>query len=210
MDHNTFYAELFRPIEKEFGPIDAAGIFPIIGFDCGGPINFSTVGAEEKKEFVTYVTCELSVRDEQVPSSCGRFELLCHSNDEPWVRSVITDLARMTLRDEFDHGHTVDVSALVDKSSTLNGVILERFAAVQIGGKPYCILRVHGIFADEMQLAMKEGADALFARLKDTGVYPRTFSARQSTVTRPKKRPPQMPDKRQTASHGPPSGLAGV
>lgn len=182
MDYNAFYAELFRPIERECGPLDKAGIFHIIGFDCGGPINFSTVGAEEKKEFVSYVTCELSVREEQVPSSIGRFELLCHSDDESWVRSVITDLARMTLEAEFDHGHTVDITASVGESGLLRGLVLERFAAVEISGRSYGIFRVHGIFADEMQLAIDEGADALFERLKIAGAYPRTFAKRESVA----------------------------
>ncbi len=185
MDYNAFYDELFKPVAREYGPVDEKGIFHIIGFDCGGPINFSTVGLEEKKEFVPYVTCELSVRDEQVPSSHGRFELLCISNDESWVRSVITDLARMTLSDEFDHGHTIDISASVGEDAPLRGLILERFASVRVHDTAYCILRVHGIFPDEMQLATDEGADALFARLKQAGVYPRTISKRKSTAKMP-------------------------
>jgi hypothetical protein len=82
MDYRTFYSKLFRPLAKAVGPIDRDTIVALIGFDFGGPLNFCTIGAKKKNPVVTYVSCELAVRKEQVPSSRGRFELMCHCDDE--------------------------------------------------------------------------------------------------------------------------------
>ncbi|HTC95225.1 MAG TPA: suppressor of fused domain protein [Terriglobales bacterium] len=174
MDYKVFYTELFRPIEKTFGRLDSAGIFHIIGFNCGGPLNFSTFGREEGKNFITYVSCELCAYEQQVPSSRGRFELMCHCNDEEWVRRVLTKIGQMSLDSTFDHGHTIDISAIEGKGAFLCGVIFEYFSSVEIDSTPYCVLRVHGISAEEMHLAIEKGADALFQRLKKTGIYPNT------------------------------------
>lgn len=63
MSYHKFYKKLFRPIDERIGPIDAAAIMAIVGFDCGGPISLWTVG-RGREQYVTYVTCELSVREE--------------------------------------------------------------------------------------------------------------------------------------------------
>jgi hypothetical protein len=47
--------------------------------------------------FATYVTCELAVRKEQVPSSGGRYELLTTVEDEAWARNLLTALGSMSL-----------------------------------------------------------------------------------------------------------------
>ncbi len=180
MDYRAFYSKLFRPVEEAFGPIDSGTMMAIIGFDAGGPLSFRTVGREKKNEFVTYVSCELAVREEQVPSDFGRFELLCHSNDEAWVRKVLTKIGQMSFETEFGHGHTVDISERVGSTACLSGVAIERIASLEIESKEYCILRVHGISAGEMQIAMDEDADALFERLKKAGVYPNTDVHRRS------------------------------
>ena len=61
MDYQRFYKQLFQPIEERIGHVDEASIMAIIGFDCGGPVTLCTVG-RGREQFVTYVTCELSVR----------------------------------------------------------------------------------------------------------------------------------------------------
>jgi hypothetical protein len=129
MDYKKFYAELCRPVESEFGPIDPETIFAIIGFDFGGPLNFCTAPTPKAK-FVTYISCELAVRREQVPSSQGHFELMCHCNDEKWVRNVLTTIGQMSLESRFDHLHTIDISQIVRKNANLQGAVLERYATV--------------------------------------------------------------------------------
>ena len=68
MDYKRFYKQLFRPIEDRIGLVDEASVTAIIGFDCGGPVTLCTVG-RGREQFVTYVTCELSVRDKQTPAA---------------------------------------------------------------------------------------------------------------------------------------------
>src|SRR5687767_8438262 len=107
MDYRPFYAKLFQPVEKALGPIDRDTIVAIIGFDFGGPLNFSTVGVEKKASIVTYVSCELAVRKEQTPSTRGRFELMCHCDDETWVRKFVSKVGAMSLEAQLDHLHTI-------------------------------------------------------------------------------------------------------
>jgi hypothetical protein len=146
----------------------------IVGFDAGGPLSFSTIGRQEDREFVTYISCELAVREEQVPSGHGRFELMCHSNDQSWVRKVLSKIGEMSLEAQFDHGHTVDFSEILGPDSNLTGVLLERYLVTEIEGKEYSIFRVHGITKEEMRFAFDQGEEPLFTMLKKEGVYPHT------------------------------------
>jgi hypothetical protein len=153
---------MFRPLAKAVGPIDRDTIVALIGFDFGGPLNFCTIGAKKKNHVVTYVSCELAVRKEQVPSSRGRFELMCHCDDEKWVRRVLSKIGEMSLEAQFDHLHTIDMSPVVGRKAKLQGIVLERFATTKINSTIFSIVRVHGISRRELKFAMEEGSDAPF------------------------------------------------
>jgi len=89
MDYQRFYKQLFQPIEERIGPVDETTIMAIIGFDCGGPVSLCTVG-RGRKPFVTYITCELAVRDEQQPAEFGRYEvtMTCEAPASNQIRLV--------------------------------------------------------------------------------------------------------------------------
>lgn len=182
MNYRTFYSKLFCPIERNIGPIDRDTIVSVIGFDLGGPLNFCTVGAKKNQNIITYVSCELAVRKEQIPSSKGRFELLCHCDDETWVRSVLSTIGRMSLEAQFDHLHTVDISPIVGKAANLQGIVLERFASTKIEGEKFSLLRVHGISRRELEFAMEKGSDTLFTHLTSLDIFPNTLTTRQSSI----------------------------
>ena len=166
MDYKRFYGRLFKPIQAAIGPIDRLTIVAIAGFDGGGPLNFCTIGAEEGKEFITYVSCELSVRPEQVPSSFGRYELLATCNDETWVRRTLSNIGRMSMEETFDHGHTLDLGPTVSESDPIQGVFFEKVCAVEIEGENYGILRCIGISRAEMEHAQEWGSASLIELLK--------------------------------------------
>jgi hypothetical protein len=182
MNYDIFYNQLFRAIEQQYGAFDKEGIFHIIGFDCGGPLNFSTIGYTQKLEFATYVSCELAVRAEQIPSSHGRFEFLCHSNDENWVSVVLTSIGSSSLEASFDHLHTIDVSGILPEGASLTGAVIERFSTTVVDSEEYSILRVHGVTLQELEFARKEGGDRLLDHLKSKGVYPLTDTKRSTTI----------------------------
>jgi hypothetical protein len=94
MDYQRFYKQLFQPIEERLGHVDEANIMAIMGFDCGGPVTLCTVGYG-REQFVTYVTCELSVRDEQQPAEFGRYEVMMTCDDEAWARKILTKIGQM-------------------------------------------------------------------------------------------------------------------
>ncbi|MBI5477247.1 MAG: suppressor of fused domain protein [Deltaproteobacteria bacterium] len=184
MDYHAFYAELFGPVEELVGPIDPMTIVALIGFDAGGPLNLCTVGRDARTPFVTYVTCELAVRDDQATGYMGPYELMMTCDDEDWCRPLLSDIGRMTLEDVFEHGHTLDVGAWVGESSPIQGVVFEEFARLVIEGRPFGILRVTGVTRDELDFATEHSVDKLVQRLKAAGVCPQTSLARPSALTR--------------------------
>lgn len=97
MDYQLFYKQLFQPIEDRLGAFDKAGIFAIMGFDGGGAVNLSTIG-RDRLQFVTYVTCELAIRDEQKPANFGRYEVMTTCDDQRWARDILTRVGHMRLK----------------------------------------------------------------------------------------------------------------
>ncbi len=182
MDYKRFYAQLFAPLEAEIGPIDPETICAIIGFDGGGPLSFNTIGAKQGGPFVTYVSCELAVREEQQPSNLGRFELLCSCDDEQWVRTILSELGRMSLQSTFGHGHTIDIGPLVGSEAPLQGVWLEGECCVPIADELFSVYRVIGITRAEMEYKLAQGSESLVSILKAGGVYPHTVVNRKSVM----------------------------
>jgi Suppressor of fused protein (SUFU) len=181
MDEHRFYTELFAPLERTIGPLDSDTIVAIVGFDVGGPLNFCTIG-HGKGRFTTYVSCELAVRSEQQPAEFGRYELLTTCDDEKWVRSIVTDIGRMSLEVAFDDGHTLDIGSWVEPTDFIQGVVFETVCESEIDGEAYGVLRVVGVSRPEMDFARAHGSSSLLERLTKAGVYPNTTAARSSVV----------------------------
>jgi len=193
MDCKRFYYTLFAPLAESIGPIDEDTIFAIIGFDAGGPLNFCTIGAHPEAKIITYVSCELAVRDEQVPTKHGayRYELLSSCDDEQWVRRILTNLGHMSMEVAFDHGHTVDIGEVVNGARSeatlggeppIQGVLLVRECTADYEGSKYGILRCVGITRPEMEFARSKGSAALILRLMAAEVWPNTLVNRKSAV----------------------------
>jgi hypothetical protein len=182
MDYQEFYHRLFAPLESAIGRIDQNTLFAIIGFDCGGPLNFCTIGADSGNRFVTYVSCELAVRSEQRPSEIGRYELAVSCDDEQWVRERLTEIGRMSMEESFGHGHTLDFGPCAKPSDLIQGVLFEELCTSVIDGENYGVLRCIGISRTEMEYAQLHGSDGLLALLQEAGVYPHTEVQRHSVV----------------------------
>jgi hypothetical protein len=173
-DYAYFYGKLFEPVAKEYGAIDRDAIVAIVGFDCGGPLNFST-----RIDKGLYVSCELCCRDDQTPASFGNYELMAIGSDiEQWVRRVLTRIGVMSLEEAFDHHHTLDISAWVDEGSSIVGIIFEKYSSIMHKGGEYGIMRVIGVTAAELNDCYEMGVEHCIQRLKDSGVYPRTLLSR--------------------------------
>jgi hypothetical protein len=181
VNYQEFYKQLFRPIEERIGPLDAATIMALIGFDGGGPVSLCTAG-RNRLPFVTYVTCELAVRDEQKPAEFGRYEVMMECDDLAWAHDILTKIGQMSLESAFGHGHTLDISQVVGENFPLQGLVAEEFARVTIDGKSYGLLRFHGVTSTELEYAMEFGTDNLLERLKQAGIYPRTSIHRRESV----------------------------
>ncbi len=182
MDVQRFYKRLFAASEPYIRPIDKNTIVAIIGFDDGGPLNYCTIGRDQDEQFVTYISCELAVRPEQLPSQFGRYELLASCDNAKWVRSIVTQIGRMSLATVFGHHHTLDIGPWVQPSDPIQGVVFEKVCKAKSGDESYGILRCIGITRTEMEFACERGSAKLLGRLRKAGVYPNTTCQRESVM----------------------------
>jgi hypothetical protein len=184
MDYEPFYAALFAPLTATIGPIDKHTIFHIMGFDGGGPVNLSTIGIDTGIVPVTYISCELAPRQEQVPTAKGgyRYELLASCDDQRWAGTTLTGLGQMSLEVAFDHGHTIDLGLGDSGGPPIQGVLLQEECTSVFEGTKYGILRCVGITRPEMDFARAESSASLVDRLKARDVWPHTLVTRRSVV----------------------------
>ncbi len=110
----------------------------------------------------------------------GRFELLCSCDDEQWVRSIVSNIGRMSLDATLGIGHTIDIGPIVGPDAPIQGVYLEGECCVPMDGENFCVFRVIGITRSELEYKLAEGEDALLEALKSGGVYPHTRVGRTS------------------------------
>lgn len=132
------YAALYAHLQRDVGTLGDETSTGIIGFSAGGPV--SIVGVPGKP---IYVTCELSLYPDQVPSTEGeRYELLCRM---PLVGSqmqaLLTALGNLSMEAELGHGHTVDVSGVTGEPS-LSVVTLRHYSSSKIGQARYGIYEI--------------------------------------------------------------------
>ena len=181
-DYSAFYDALFASLHPEYGHPDPLTLTSIVGFDCGGPVSLNTFGRGQGAPITTYVTCELAVRDDQVPSDSGCFELLVTTNDEAWARDVIDSIAGMSLAATFGLGHTVDVGPSVAKDHPLQGVFFDFPVTFEFGGFTHAVFPLIGMFRAEMEFVRAHGVEALKQRLIAAGIHPRSIANRTSVV----------------------------
>lgn len=180
-NYKRFYALLFKPIADRLGPLDTETLMAILGFDFGGPVSLCTVG-HSRERFVTYVSCELAVRDGQQSGKTGPYEVMMTCDDEDWARRILTRVGRMSFNSLFEHGHSIDLGEIVGAECPMQGLVVEEYARVPIDGRAYGILRIHGVTRPELEFAMMFGTNRLLDCLKRGGVYPRTSIHRRESV----------------------------
>jgi hypothetical protein len=167
----AFYDALFAPLVARYGPLDAATLTAIVGFDAGGPISLCTIGRDRHAPLITYVTCELAVRQEQVESEFGRYELLTAAQDEDWAHAILTDVGAMTLETAFGHHDTLDIGPWVDPTDPVQGILFALEYEIQIEGKPYGVLRCVGLKRSELERIVAGDSNAVVAELQRDGRY---------------------------------------
>jgi hypothetical protein len=167
-----FYKSLFAPLTRAVGPVDKTTLVALVGFDAGGPLSFCTIGRDQRQEFITYVSCELAIRPEQMPSDDGRFELLASCDDERWARSILTDIGRMSFEVAFGAGHTLDIGPWVGAAHSIQGVVFEQVYSIEVSGERYSILRCLGLTRSELEIAQEHGSAVALSSIKARGAYP--------------------------------------
>jgi hypothetical protein len=155
-----FYDALFAPLIEAEGSLDRDTIMAIVGFEAGGPISLCTIGSERPGPTI-FVTCELAVRRDQVPSEVGRYELLTVTSDEAWARSILTNIGGMTLEVAFGHLHTLDIAPWVQEDFHIQGILFTVEYAVVVEGEKYAVIRCSGLTRSQLERAIDGAAEAV-------------------------------------------------
>lgn len=179
MEEDEPYTRIFAPVIASLGALDDCCLTAIVGFWAGGPICLRTIGRDRREPFVTYITSELAVREDQIPSDCGRFELLITGNDENWAWTILTKVGQMTSEAAFGSGHTLDIGPWVGQDDHLQGLAFEELCTSSVKNERYAVFRLHGLTRDELNSAIEFGVDDVLAQRKRDGVYPVTLVPKQ-------------------------------
>jgi len=137
MSYQQHYARLFDQLEGEYGKLDTHTVTAIVGFSAGGPVSMRVRNAA-----LLFVTCELSVYEEQHTSTDGlRFEFFSKDEfDEQQARAIFTALGRLAMEAQLGDNHTIDVSQIAEARTEV--VRLHLFSQVTIEGSRYGLYRV--------------------------------------------------------------------
>jgi hypothetical protein len=183
VDVNEFYRQLFAPVTAALGPLDEQVLCPVVDFRSGGPLKLCTIGGVRcgGDKCVTYLTCELALLPEQVPSDFGRYELMVSCDSRYWALDVLTGIGRLSLTRTFGHGSMLDIKQWTH-DYPLEVIVFERFAMVQVDGSSYGVLRCFGITRAEFDYAQRHGVSALTEKLRQAGIYPKTAIERDSVL----------------------------
>lgn len=174
MKERELYDLIFAPVISSLGAFDSCCLTAIVGFWAGGPISLQTIGRERNEPFVTYVTCELAVREDQMPSDVGHYELLITCDDENWAWTILTKVGQMTTETAFGSGHTLDIGPWVGEDDRLQGLAFEELCRSVVGEDNYAVFRLHSLTRDELDTAGQFGVTDVLERRKRDGAYPMT------------------------------------
>ena len=130
---------LFEKLEASVGSLGDQTSTGIVGFSAGGPVSVLSVPGES-----VYVTCELSLYEDQIQSSQGmRYELLSRIPiGEEETHALLTALGNLSMEAKLGHGHTIDVKGLSGVPS-LELVSLQQFSSTTIDDQHYGIYEVN-------------------------------------------------------------------
>lgn len=132
------YEALFASLLERLGALSPGTLTAVIGFSAGGPVSMVQVAGQH-----AFVTCELSLYPEQIPSSEGeRYELLCRMPlSSRQTQDLLTGLGALSMEAELGDGHTIDVSAF-EVEPSLAVVRLSHFSSTFVNGERYGVYEV--------------------------------------------------------------------
>jgi len=140
MGYQQHYARLFDQLEDEYGKLDAHTITAIVGFSAGGPVSMRARNTAR-----LFVTCELSVYEEQQTSTDGlRFEFFSKDEfAEEQARAIFTALGNLAMEAQLGNNHTIDVSQIAEGGTNVVGLHL--FSRVTFEDREYGLYRVRSV-----------------------------------------------------------------
>lgn len=139
IDYQKFYKAMFKKIESEFGALDEETLTSIVGFSAGGPVSMSQIKSKN-----LYVTCELSVYDNQNKSSQNlNYEFFSvNSFNSDWCHTVFTALGNLSMESELGTGHIINLTGLVEPNDPVQQVKLKLFSRTTYKGEKYGVYEV--------------------------------------------------------------------
>jgi hypothetical protein len=93
----------------------------------------------------------------------------------------------MSIHTVFEDGDTMDIggwvnSGLFRRKPRIQGLLFKQECSMTIDGGRFGIVRCIGITRREMEFAQKKGSSELISHLAKVGIYPHTFTTRNSAI----------------------------
>ena len=183
IDYRKLYDAFVTVLERELGRKEESVIHAIMGFEFGGPPDLLLFRNAPGVKGTFYVTSDLLFFDRQPKNSLGRYELaICLPKESVWAEHVLFKLSQATVEEVFDVGHTADISAWLDPSCSIKGLLFTRLVSFDFEGLAFGALLCVGVTRDELEFALKNGSEAVIKRLKAAGIFPVTDIERTSVI----------------------------
>jgi hypothetical protein len=183
IDYRKLYDVFVSALEARLGLKDPAVRHAIIGFEFGGPPDILFFRQTPMGKGTCYVTSDLLFFDRQPKNSLGHYELaIWLPKEDKWAETVLYKLAQATLNEVFDERDTVDITAWVEATSPIQGLLLTKLVSFEFDRQNFGVLLCVGVTRAELDYALENGSEKLLKILEDSGAFPFSDTQRPSLL----------------------------
>lgn len=183
VDYHKLYDKFVSVLEQRLGPKEEAVIHAIVGFEFRGPPDVLLFKRAPDIRGTFHVTSDLLFCKHQARNSLGRYELaICTPKESEWAQHVLFKLSHTTLDETFGVGHTVDLTAWVEETCAIKGLLLTKLVSFRFSGQLFGALLCIGVTRAELDYALEHGSQKLLRLLKSKTKFPCTHLSRASVI----------------------------
>ena len=154
-----------------------------MGFEFGGPPDVLLFKHAPGVSGTFYVTSDLLFCEHQPKNSLGGYEVaICLPEEREWAEHILFKLSHATLEEVFDVGHTADITAWVEDTCAIKGLLITELISIQFNEQPFGALLCIGVTRSELDYALAHGSRKLLRLLEKKTRFPCTDLSRAAVV----------------------------
>jgi hypothetical protein len=102
--------------------------------------------------------------------------------EREWAQHILFELSHATLEEVFDVGHTLDITAWVEDTRAIKGLLITQLISFRFSEQPFGALLCIGVTRAELDYALEHGSRKLIGLLESESSFPCTDLSRASVV----------------------------